>query len=62
MRSQQRVRVLMEDHQMPAGWQSVWDGSDVTGSRGVHGPLPQRHMKVGKVVLVNVRLKALKRR
>ena len=54
----QRVRVLMEDHQMPAGyWQSVWDGSDDGGRPLAAGVYMVRfqandYMKVGKVVLV----------
>ncbi|MEM8488797.1 MAG: FG-GAP-like repeat-containing protein, partial [Bacteroidota bacterium] len=54
----QRVRVLLEDHQMPAGyWQSVWDGSDDGGRPLAAGVYMVRfqandYMKVGKVVLV----------
>ena len=54
----QRVRVLMDGNQMPAGyWQSVWDGSDDGGRPLAAGVYMIRfqaegYMKVGKVVLV----------
>ncbi|CAN0578551.1 unnamed protein product, partial [Laminaria digitata] len=54
----QRVRVLMQSNQMPAGyWQSVWDGSDDGGRPLAAGVYmirfeAQGYSKVGKVVLV----------
>lgn len=54
----QRVRVLMNDHQMPAGyWQSIWDGTDDGGRTLAAGVYLIRfeangYSNTGKVVLV----------
>lgn len=54
----QRVRIVMQNHDMPAGfWQSVWDGTDDGGRALAAGVYMVRfqaddYMKVGKVVLV----------
>ncbi len=54
----QRVRLMMDRRQMPAGaWQSVWDGSDDNGRQLAAGVYMVRfqageYNKIGKVVLV----------